>query len=331
MAVGTGTALAVGAGANLLGGYLGDQAAKGDRQRSLDILNNIYNQYANLTPPSIESQQISPEAYTLAGMLTPGQESPEALAARTALQDIQLDPRLQKTQMDSLQMLQKIAQSKGMTPEDKASLQLAMNKVEADNQARQQALLQQQEARGVGSSDMATAMRSQQAQSSANRAAEMALANQVEGRRRALEAMSGSADLARQMEQAQYGREAAVAGQLDTRDIANVQARNQAQQRNIQAQNAAQEFNLRNMQNVGQQNVATRNLAQEKNKGLVQQQFQNQLQRLQGMGGQAQPLAVMHQLAGKQKGQGVVNMAGGIGSMLTGLMKPQKDDVEAQG
>lgn len=313
-------AIAAGALAPVVGGIIGNAMSQGDRDRASDILADIYNQYKNLQIPTIASQEISPEAYTVAGELASAEEIAKLLGQTDALQNVQLDPRLAKTQMDNLQLLNKIATSGGMTPEDKAALQLALNRVEADQNARNQALLQQQDMRGVGSSDMATAMRSQQAQSSANRAAEAALQTQAEARQRALNAMMASSDLARQMEGADYQRQAALAENLNQREAANVAAQNAAMARNIAQQNATAQFNLQNKQNIANQNVSTRNQAQQYNKGLVQQQFQNQLSRLSGMSGsgtnqaqnlqnQAQQTANMWSGIGSGAGQGIMGYA----------------------
>lgn len=309
--------LAAVAGAQVLGGALGAQQASKDRDKSLSILQRMYDQYAGLKVPTIEEQMISPEGYTLAQEMLAAQETPEALAMRDQLENVSLDPRLKKTQMDNLAMLEKIASSGGMTPEDKASLQLAMNKVEQDANARNQALLQQQEARGVGSSDMATAMRAQTAQSAANRASEAALTNQIEGRRRALEAMTGAGSLAANLEQADYGRQAALAQNLNAREQANVQARNDAQQRNIAEQNAAQRFNIQNKQNVSNLSVESRNLAEQKNKALHQTQYQNQLDRLAGMSGQATGMSRAHNEAADRTQK---QWSEGIGAVTKGAM-----------
>lgn len=300
--------IAAGIGANVAGGLLGNALSSGDRSAASGILADIYNQYKNLQIPTIASQEISPEAYTVAGDLASYLENAQLLGQTDALQNVQLDPRLQKTQMDNLEMLNKIASGGGMTDADKAALQLSLNKIEADSNARNQALLQQQDMRGVGSSDMATAMRAQNAQSAANRANEAALTTAAEGRNRALQAMASSSGLAQAMEQADYGRQAALAQNLNQREMANVQAQNAAQARNVAAQNAAAQFNLQNKQQVSGANTSARNAAQQYNKELQQQQYQNQLSRLSGMSG-----------AGGAQSQNLQNQADRTANMWAGI------------
>lgn len=298
---------AIGIGANVGGGLLGNMLGQGDRDRASGILSDIYSQYQNLQMPTVEQQQINPAAYQLAGTMDPSLLQAQQLAATDAFQNINLDPRLQKTQRDTLSMLEKVAGS-GFTDEDKAALQLALNKTNANEQARQQALLQQQDARGVGSSDAALAMRSASAQGQANRDAEAAMQQAIEGRARALQAATQAGSMAGNMENAAYSREAQEAAALNAREASNAQLRTDAQNRNAVAKNAAQQFNINNAQQVSNANTGAQNTAQAHNKGLYQQNYQNQLQRLSGMG-----------VAGGAQANNLQNNANRTGEMWAGI------------
>lgn len=316
---------AIGMGANLAGGLMGNAASQGDRDRASNILSEIYSQYQNLQMPTVEQQQINPAAYQSAGTMDPTLLQAEQLGAVDNFQNIALDPRLQKTQRDSLSMLEKVA-GQGFTDEDKAALQLALNKTNANEQARQQALLQQQDARGVGSSDAALAMRSASAQSQANRDSEAAMQQAVEGRQRALQAATQAGSMAGQMENAAYSREAQEAAAMNAREASNAQLRTDAQNRNATAKNAAQQFNLNNAQQVANNNTQTQNTAQVHNKGLYQQNYQNQLSRLGGMSGAGGNVSNNLQNNADRTAGMWAGIGSGIGSGVMGYAASQKKD-----
>lgn len=313
----------IGGAAPILGGALGNMFGSGDRAEADRLLADIYSQYQNLQMPTIEQQTMTPEEYMIAGTMDPTLLQAEQLGATDAFQNINLDPRLQKTQKDTLSMLEKIAGS-GYSEEDKAALQLALNKTNANEQARQQAMLQQQDARGVGSSDAALAMRSASAQSQANRDSEAAMQKAIEGRNRALQAATQAGSMAGQMENAAYSREAQEAAAMNAREASNAQLRNEAQQRNAQAKNAAQQFNLQNAQQVSGANVSARNAAQSQNKGLHQQQYQNQLQRLSGLGVAAGNQANNLQNNAQRTADMWSGIGSGVGSGVMGYAASQK-------
>src|SRR5690606_19896130 len=110
-----------------------------------------------------EFQDLNLERFQQVGDLDPALETAQQLSMVDQLQDIQLDPRLRSAQLSALDVLQRVGQT-GMTPEQRAQLNAITRQTDAENQARLQSLLQQQDARGVGSSDMSLAMRALEAQ-----------------------------------------------------------------------------------------------------------------------------------------------------------------------
>lgn len=303
--------------APVIGGMIGGQAGAGDRSAANAILNDIYNQYKNLKVPTIESQQINPELMAVVGQLDPSMENALTLGSRDALQDIQLDPRLKNTQMDSLKMLEDIAKG-GLTPSDRARLNATRRATQSDVNAQLNSMLQQQEQRGVGSSDASLALRSNAAQSAANRASAEMDREQAMAFERALAATEQAGTLAGNIEQADYGRQAALANALNQREQTNLNQRTGAQTRNIDRFNQAQQANLVNRQDVANQNVGIRNAAQTHNKGLNQTQFQNELSKLSGASGAGGAKADNLNESAKAKETMWGEMGSGAGKMLLG-------------
>lgn len=309
MAVATGTALAGAAAANLVGGLIGQQQAAGDRDRAIGATQDYYNQLARLTPPDIEKMKLALEGYQSAGQLTPQTESALTLASRDPLQDINLDPRLKQAQIQQLEALQKLGDT-GMSPEDQAMLNQIRRQTESDNQSRMKSLLENQQARGVASGEGALAAQLLGTQSSANRQSAEADQMAAMAFRRALDAKSGAANLAGAMESTDYGRQAALAQALSGRENVNVNIQNASQQRNIDRFNQAQQANLANQQQIMAQNVNLRNEQQRFNKGLSQQEYDNQLKKLGLAGGASRDMSGAY----GQRGAATAGMWGGIGS-----------------
>jgi hypothetical protein len=213
-------------------GLLGAGQANARDKDAQQNLKNIQDLYAQLLVPSMEDQKLALQDYKSAGTLVNQQETPEQLAARDALQNVSLDPRLKQTQMNQLDTLQKIA-GKGFTPDEKYALDEQRAKNEADVTAKLKQLQQQQSMKGVGNSDMALAQRMMEAQSGANRGAEDQRAIDAQGFKRSLDAISQAGNLAGNMDQTDYARQAQLAQNLNQRELTNMQQRTQAQKSNV--------------------------------------------------------------------------------------------------
>jgi len=270
---------------SVAGGLAGQAGASGAERNAEDLTKKQLAVWEQLALP--EFKDLNLQRYNQAGTMAPSTEIAEQLSMMDQLQNAQTDPRLRTAQMSALDTLQKIGQT-GMTPEQRAELNAITRKTEAENQARLQQLLQQQDARGVGSSDMGLAMRALEAQGAANRQAETSERTAATGMRQALEAISGAGSLAGQMDATDYARAAQLAEAQRAREMANMAQRADVQQRNVATRNAAQQFNLQQAQDIANRNVG---LAGEEARYSAyerpQMQFQAGAQRAAGISGGA--------------------------------------------
>lgn len=278
---------AIGGAAGLLGGL----ASQGQRNAATGIQQDIYNQYANLQTPSIDQEKLALAMEQSAGNLSPEKLQAAQLGSKDAYQNIANDPRLVQAQYNNLQLLSKIANSGGLTPQDQAQLNSIRRQTEADTNAAVQQQLQNQQARGVGTSDAALAARLLQAQQGANRQSQQADDTASMAFQRALQAASNAGTLGSQMENQQYQQQANLANALNSREYTNTNLQNQANAQNVNAFNQAQQYNLSNAQNIANNNTNLQNQQQQYNKGLYQQQYQDQLAKLSGMQGQGANLS----------------------------------------
>lgn len=276
-----------------------------------DPISSVDNPYANIALPDTEKMKLLLEQYGSAGNLTPEALQALQISQQDQLQDVTTDPRLKKAQMDALDFMQKTGSGE-LTPAERAQVNDLRRTTEADNTARLQAMLQQQDARGVGSSDMALAARMLEAQGSANRQAASTDDIAAAAFQRALQSVAQSANLAGNMEQSEYARQAQLAQALRERELANLQNQQNISNQNVNARNAAQQFNLQNQQNIMNQNTQLRNQQQQYNKQLEQQNFENQIKKAGGTAGINQTNANLGNYARGINSEATGNIIGGI-------------------
>jgi len=118
------------------------------------------------------------------------------------------------------------------------------------------------------------------------------------------------AQLAGSIEGTDYQRAANVANRRDAITEFNQRLRQDTANQNVAGRNQAQAANLANRQQLMTANTQQRNMAQQSNKQLDQQRFQNQMAQLQGMQGSTNALS---NIAGNNA-QAQANMWAGIGS-----------------
>lgn len=171
----------------------------------------------------------------------------------SALEDVQIDPRLKDAQMGALSKLQEMGGA-GLTQEEKAQQMMMQRSVAGDAQARDKAILQNMAERGMGGSGSELIARLQGSQSAADRNAvsQAQLAGQAQNR--ALQSIAQAGQLGGQIRQQDYGQAAEAASAADRIAQFNAQNRAGAQQQ--------QEMH---------------------NKGLIQQQFQNEMAKKQAV------------------------------------------------
>lgn len=314
MAVTTGGALAAGAiAAPIIGGVMGQNAARGaanaanaQQERALALL-------AGLEVPDIASQQVSLEDYSYLGDLLPQLEQAQQ-QGDSRLSDVSIDPRLRQQQMSALEQMSGIA-STGLSDADRATFEMARRAAAQEAEAKSQQILQEMQQRGQGGSGNELIARLQAAQSSADRlsTADMQAAQAQQQAR--LQALASQSNMATGLRSQDYGEQSDLARARDAISNFNTQNAQSVSARNVGAQNQAAAANLTNRQNIANQNVGTHNQQQQYNKGLIQQRYQNEVQKA---GGQA---AALNNMAGnylQQAGNAAASMAAmgqGVGNI----------------
>lgn len=233
-------------------GKKGDGGAGAARAAAQANLEKAIKDIEALQIPDIEKQKLQLQLMSEAGFLEAEQLARE--------EEIALDPRMRQAQMEALAQLRERGQT-GLTEEDKAVQDIMLRDVAAQEQAQQKAIMQGMAERGTldSGAQLATQLGGQQA--AYTRAQNQASQNAIAAAQARREALSQSANLAAGMEAQDFSRGSQERGYRQSID----------------------QFNLQNRQNIAQQNLGIRqqdiglqNQQQMYNKGLLQQQFENQ-------------------------------------------------------
>lgn len=310
------TAAAIG-GANLIGGIMGQEAAREGARASREQMRRALGEYYGVEVPTIEEQEVD---YILPEFI--GEYTPEAEdfieAGPSEMEGISTDPRLQQAQMDALQTLSDLGET-GLTPGEAAALRQIRRQSASEEQARQGAILQEMQRRGVAGGGSELAARLQSAQSSADRMSQEGDRLAQMAQQRALQSISQAGELGGNIRRQEFSEQADIARAADQISRFNTANQLAMQQRNVQARNQAAQRNLEERQRIAEQQAATQNVEQERNKQLLQQRFQNQLNLAQGRSGIRQRRAEQERQAGLSEAQGISNIASGIGGIMGGM------------
>lgn len=255
--------LLAGAGANVLGGVLGGNAAKKSAAQAAAAQKEMYDKNIALLEsvgiPSVEAQRIALENPEYVGDIVAETQGDSALT------EIATDPRLRENQMNQLAQLQELS-TQGLSTVDRIAMDEANQEATQADKSRRAQLLSQMAQRGTADSGSQLAMQLasiESANQAANQASENTAKNAYNNR---INAMNQLASSSANMENADFSRQAQVGTAQDAIQRFNAQTRNQANQYNTGAR-----------QNIANTKSTTANQQEMYNKGLLQQDYTNRL------------------------------------------------------
>lgn len=292
-------AMLASAGSNILGGILGGNAAKKGAAQAAAAQKEMYDKNVALLEsvgiPSIEAQEIALQNPEYVGDLV------AELQGESAMTEIATDPTLRRNQMEALAQVKELSEQ-GLGTVDRIAIDEANAEATQADKARRAQILSQMAQRGTADSGVQLAMQlqsaqdaSQNAQQAANNQAKMAASNRMN-------AINQLASQSAGMENADFNRQAQVASAQDA-----------IQRFNVGTMNDASRFNLQNKQNLANQKSDTANRQEMYNKGLIQQDYTNRLNRASAQTGLNTSYGNNLALNALTAGQGKTNMYSQLG------------------
>lgn len=265
--------------------------------------------------PDIEKLKVALQSPELVGLLEAEQLDP------TALEDIEQDPRLAETQLQALRGLQERSQE-GLTQADKFAIEEGLEQAAQQEKATRASIERDLAERGLADSGTALMSKLQGSQASANRARDNARALAMQSIQSKQQALQNAGQLAGQIQGQDFSRQSQIAAAKDRIAQANAQNRQQVSGQNLAAR-----------QNIANQRANIQNQQQLYNKGLYQQQFQNQLSKAGAQNQATQNLANTYAQQAGAKAQADANTIGtlaGLGAAFASDVRV-KTDIEDGG
>lgn len=307
------TAAVIGGAAMVGSTYMAGQEAKKGRKAAERMAQKGAEAFAAVDLPDIEKQKIQLLASELQGEYRPELEQALGLGP-SAMEDISADEQLLQAQRDSLEGISEIAEG-GMTEADLAANREIRREIDQSAAARQKAVLNQMAQRGVLGSGMELAAQLSAQQEAADRQSRAGDTLTQQAQARALAALQNQGSMAGQMRGQDFSEDSAVARARDAIDKFNTVNRQSVIQRNISEQNRAQAANLAARQAQADQAAALRNQQEMYNKGLIQQQYDNEMRRAAGLSNQYANVGAAQQGAANARAQQIAGIGSAIGNI----------------
>jgi hypothetical protein len=319
MAVGTGTALLAGGAAagGIASGIMGSRQVRRGQRAAEQAMAQALAELRGVRLPELSDMELDLILPQLMGEFTPEQLQSLDLGP-SAMDQMSIDPTIKLQQLQALSRMGEMSEG-GLTEGDMAAARDIQRGVSQSNQARQEALLQNMAQRGVLGSGMELAARmgaNQQAADAQSRASDQLL---QQAQQRALQALSQTGQMAGQIRGQDFGEQAQIAAARDAINRFNVQNQQGVMAQNVADRNRAQQMNLAERQRIADAGTNIQNQQQMHNRGLHQQQFQNQMQQAQGIASALTRQGQTIQQGANQQAQIIGNTGAGLAKGMLGL------------
>lgn len=259
-------------------------AGKSEMKEANRLMRDNISRLEAIGVPTIEAQRIALESPELVGLL-----EAEALGP-SRFEEISMDPRLQAAQMAALEDITGVTEAGGLDAQTRLALEEGLGRIAGAEQADFQKITEDP----TLNQGQKLALREAMKQRSGQGKREVALQSAAQAQQARMAALGQQANLASGMQQQQLG----LAGQ-------KASAADAIAQFNTQQRMGVQSQNLASRQAIANQAAATRNQQEMYNKGLIQQQFQNEMAKATGVTGGQTALANLYgqQAAAAQQAQ----------------------------
>jgi hypothetical protein len=259
-------------------------AGKSEMKQANALMRDNIARLEALGIPTVEAQKIALEAPELVGQL-----EAEALGP-SRFEEIAMDPRLQAAQMAALEGITGVTEAGGLDAQSRLNLEEGLGRIAGSEQARLQQL-REDPTLGQGQK---LALQAQAIQGAGQGGRDVALQTAAQAQQARMAALGQQSNMASGMQ----GQQLQLAGQ-------KASAADAITQFNTQQRMGVQSQNLGARQAIANQAAATINQQEMYNKGLLQQQFQNQMAKATGVSGAQTSMAdnLQKQAAAAQQAQ----------------------------
>ncbi len=290
------------------------QSSANDRAEMLQ--NRALQEFLKINVPDPEEQKVVFDEFVNQGQLSPVLQ--QAISQDPSqFEKIVTNAKYQNSQNKALAELEEIGNSGGLRLQDKAALQESLQGQQVRDRANRQAIGAEAARKGQGGSGFEIASKLQAQQGTSDQAANNSLKIAGLAQDRALQAIEAGGNLAGKYRGQDFQEQSAKASAADRINQFNTENLRGVNAANVGLKNRALEQNLANKQDISNKNTALKNSQQVHNKGLVQQQYDNQLKRAAGATGQYNKLGETAQRGGEIAGNTISNIGGAATGAIT--------------
>lgn len=293
---------------------IGQTQAGESREAAMALQQQIIDRLDKIGIPPIEAQRIILEQPKLLELYIPELEGKTEQVRDTFLANVAVPEEFKSAQLEALRGIQSRTEQ-GFTPEEQAQINQVMRNARGEAQARDAAILQNLAQRGMGGSGAELIARlgaNQQAQQAAALQSEQ-LAAQASANKMA--ALQNLGQMATGLRGQEVQEQSDVARARDAIEQFNTQQRQAQKLRDLERINQSRAQNVAAKQQYADQAANIRNQQEMYNKGLIQQQYQNQLQKAGAISGAQQNLAGSLMQTGAAQQEGFQNLLGGAAKL----------------
>lgn len=313
-------AIAASAGASaagsIVGGIIASQQAKKAAAAQAAATQAAITELQKVGIPSIEAQKIVLQNPAFVEQYVAQQAQAEQ-QGQSQFNNIQESPELRGNTLSAISKMNEQA-SAPLTATEKAELNAQRRTAESGLTSNMGRILQEQQARGMLSGDQELAAKMQAAQATMQQEAQGSQSMMGQAQQRALDSLLNSSNMSAQLRAADFGQASQKASAQDVINAFNTQNRQQTGLTNTSAQNAANLRNVEAKQSLENQRAINANLQETNNKGLLQQQYNNELGKAQAMAGAYTGQANMIGQQGAAQAANTMGMYQGIGQAAAG-------------
>lgn len=303
--------------ASVIGGALGNQQASSAADAAKKQRDQALSYISGLEIPDVEKERLQLEALQYFGDYSPEQLQKYDLGP-SAMEQVSVDPLYKQKQLEALERVGQLSKE-GITPEERAILELSQRRASAQTQAKINQVLQERQQRGVagGGDELAAKLAATQQGADLQSQQDMEAAQQMMNTRR--QALSQLAEQAGGMRKQEYGEQTDLARARDVINQFNTQNTQETAKYNVGNTNQARMRNLEQQQSIADQNVKLRNQQQEYNKQLAERDYRRRLDKATAMANATSGSAAATQAAGASQGAATAGMGLGIGKIISSL------------
>lgn len=268
-------------------------------------------QLQSVPVPDPETLKVNMQQLVQQGIVAP-QDAEAVLVQHNAYDDANGSDEARGAQLSALHDLQDKADNGGLTDTDRAAIQANLDQTANTERGQNQAITQDARRRGISGSGLELAQKLIAQQSSADQAGRRGMDIAALAEQARSQALTDAANLGGKIEDQTFGEQAQKAAAAN--QIAQYNATNQQQVtlQNIAARNAAQAANLAEKQRVADTNTQTENANRVRNSDLIQQNYQNKLDKAKAVANLAVGQGSAQQSHDNAMNQYNGNLTGGI-------------------